>query len=386
VVVVPDPADAEGVVSGLARAGLSPDGFALVCAAHEFTLVAASVVGVLGGAAALPVAVAVALRDKFVQKARVRAAGVVTAACEVAAAPGAVKDAVDRLGGYPVVVKPTSGAGALDTVCLASADCAEEWAAGAAAVPWLVERYVSGAEVHIDGVVRDGGVLFVSASRYLANLIELHGSRALVGSVVVHPDVEPDLYARAAELARAVLPALGHADGVFHLEAFEQPDGSLVFGECAGRVGGGRVDHMVERMFGVDLHQQWVTATLGVPPDPVPKTPHAGSFGWVHLSAPPGRIRALPGRETILGRDGVLEVEVRAKPGDVIPARRPDSRTRAVRALVAGRDAAEVGDRIAALQAWFHGSVETVAGGRGETEDSGETEDRGETGGRSQRS
>ncbi len=361
-VVVPDPADVEGVVSGLARAGLSPGDFALICAAHEFTMVAAATLAVLGGTtASLPVPVAVALRDKFVQKTRVRAVGVPTADFEVADAPGAVKEAVDRLGGFPVIVKPTAGAGALDTTRLDCAARAEEWAAGAAAVPWLVESYVSGAEVHIDGVVRDGSVHFLSAARYLTNLIELHDGAAVVGSVVIHPDAEPQLYARAADLTRTALPALGHTDGVFHLEAFEQPDGTLVFGECAGRVGGGRVDHMIERMFGIDLHQQWVTAALKLPADPVPRTVQPGSFGWVHLAAPAGRIRSMPGREALLGQAGVVEVEVRAKPGDVVPERRPDSRTRAARALVAGRDAAEVRDRITALQAWFAASVEVAS-------------------------
>lgn len=366
-VVVPDPADVEGVVSGLARAGLAPGDFSLVCSAHEFTLVAASVVAVLGGAASLPVPVAVALRDKYVQKARLRDAGVAVADFATADSPLAVAGVADRLGGYPVVVKPIAGAGALHTVRLDSAAEAEKWADRAAVLPWLVERYVSGAEVHIDGFVRAGEVGFVSVARYLTNLIELHEGEALVGSVAVRPGEEPGLYARAGDLVRASLRALGHTDGVFHLEAFEQEDGSLVFGECGGRVGGGRVDHMVERTFGVDLHQQWVTSVLQVPADPVPQTSETGSYGWVHLSAPPGRVLSVPGREEVLGREGVVEVELRAKAGDVVSARRPDSRTRAARALVTGRDVGEVRDRIAALEKWFRARVEVERGGDGDS-------------------
>jgi formate-dependent phosphoribosylglycinamide formyltransferase (GAR transformylase) len=61
-----------------------------------------------------------------------------------------------------------------------------------------------------------------------------------VGTVLLEPSGHADLYAQAQDLVSRALAALGHTNGVFHLEAFRQGD-RLVFSECAGRTSGGMV-------------------------------------------------------------------------------------------------------------------------------------------------
>ncbi|WP_217239810.1 acetyl-CoA carboxylase biotin carboxylase subunit family protein, partial [Streptomyces sp. AC555_RSS877] len=259
----------------------------------EFTVVAAAVVGALGGARALPVPVAIALRDKQKQKNLIRAAGLPTARSATADTAADITDTALKVGGYPIVVKPLAGAGARDTVRLSSANEAATWANGQPHTgPWLVEEFITGAEYHVDGVIRNGQLLTCAVSRYLHNLIDVHDG-ALVGSVCLTPDEHPDLYRTAEHLTTHALAALNHTDGVFHLEAFRQPDNTLIFGECAGRVGGGRIDQVVRHSFGTDLHDHWAAAALNTPAPPKHPT-EGGTLGFVHLTAQAGVIESMP--------------------------------------------------------------------------------------------
>ncbi|MGW1604841.1 ATP-grasp domain-containing protein [Streptomyces eurythermus] len=282
-VVVTDSADTQAVLAGLARSGHAPHDYAAVAPSQETRVVAAAVLGALGGAAAPPLDSALALRDKAVQKRLIRAAGIPTAASAVAASAVDVPLVPLR---FPVVVKSPGGQASLGTERLDSRAHARTWTYRAAHDgPWQVEEFVPGAEVHLDGVVRGGELTALAVSRYLGNVFTTHNG-APMGSVVTDPRRAPDLYRHGRSLTARALAALGHRDGVFHLKAFEQPDGSLVFGECAGRVAGGRIDEVVRRKLGVDLHQQWAAALLARPAPP-PRTPAATTPSASSASPPP---------------------------------------------------------------------------------------------------
>ncbi|MFE2141527.1 hypothetical protein ACFXA3_07175 [Streptomyces sp. NPDC059456] len=366
VVVAGSVTDAAEVVAALARAEVRLPADAVVCSADEFPLVTASVAAEALGCRSWPVSRALALRDKYVQKQLVRAAG-------IPVAEAATVDGLDELArvpfGPPYVVKPFDGAGARQTAVvrtdadIAAASLRED--AGSRG-PWLVESFVEGAELHLDGVVRDGIVQLLSVSRYLNNIMDFR-TGGLVGSAVLDAAAHPQLHAAAADITTRSLHALGHRDGVFHLELFEQA-GGLVFGECAGRVGGGRVDTVVRLKFGVDLHDEWARAVLGTPSAVASAEQDERSFGWVHLPAVPGRITAMPTADEIRSRPGVELVELKLAVGDTVTDVLKDSNARSGRAVVSGRDAAEVAERLVDLTQWFRGRVVTgpAAAGRPE--------------------
>ncbi|MGW4562796.1 ATP-grasp domain-containing protein [Streptomyces sp. NPDC004561] len=363
VVPVADPADLESVLAGLDRARLTPSSFDVVCSAGEFEMVTASALGELAGRAVLPLGTAVALRDKYVQKRRVQEAGLPVTDCRVVEGLAA---AVGRSDGFPCVVKPLAGAGTMDTHRVDTAAALTELVASPGTAGdglWLVERFVSGTELHVDGVVRDGRVLGLGVSRYLHNLIEFQ-TGALVGSFTLDPAGHAGLYAAAHRLTGAVLDALDHRDGVFHLEMFHQADGGLVFSECAGRVGGGKIAAMLDRQFGIDLHDEWARSVLSLPSALADSGPAAGasggSHGFIHLMAPAGHVRHVPAREELLARPGVVATEVDLVAGQVAREVCATSQ-RAARAVVRGADAAETEARLRALAAWFATAVTTTS-------------------------
>jgi hypothetical protein len=359
VVVVPDPERVDDVVAGLLRASIDVRGFTRVCTEHEQAMVQTAVIAEAYGRPGLAVRTAVAVRDKFVQKRLVREAGIPVARCRTV-------DGVEELGEHPppFVVKPLDGAGTRLTYAVPDvaslARAARDITASGETGPWLVEEFMSGSELHVDGVVRDGTVTFFAVSRYLQNIISIqHG--AGMGSVVVDPDRHPDLYERAHRLASASLEALGHVDGVFHLEAFEDGD-TLAFSECAGRIAGGLLWETIIIKFGVDLYDEWARTVLGRPCGIAVdrRTDHL-SYGWVHLKAPAGRVRSIPSPEELRARPGVVQAQVSFRPGDTIPDLSLASHLRAARVLMTGETEDSVADKLRSFSRWFRDQVSVAA-------------------------
>ncbi|SNX88547.1 phosphoribosylaminoimidazole carboxylase (NCAIR synthetase) [Streptomyces sp. TLI_55] len=349
-VVVGDMTSPEDVLSGLAREGHRLDSFDAVLSMREFSVVCAGVLAELGRVCGMPVHTAVALRDKYVQKRLVRAAGLPTADSRVADRAADLLDEQEAAPSFPLVLKPLAGAGSRDTHLTHTAADLATLLPTLGTGPWLAEEFVPGRELHMDGIVREGRIVFFSVSRYLDNVIDIkHGG--VVGSVALHPGAHAALHAEARELATGALAALGLRDGIFHLEAFEQPDG-LVFSECGGRVGGGAVRECVKAGLGIDLLDEWARAVLDLPAG----TPRqsAQSYGWIHLTGPADGPLRVPDRAELLARPGCADAGIDHRPGDgPLPEPSRSSNIRLGWALMTGADEDEVARRLREVFDWF---------------------------------
>ncbi len=179
IVAVHDATRIEDVVQGLTRASVDVRDFDFVCTEHEEAIVPASVLAAAYGRPGLPVPTAVALRDKCVQKRLVRTAGIPVAQCETVLKAETLRA---RAASAPFVIKPLDGAGAQLTYAVQdqrSLDNAlRSIASSGRHGPWLVEEFINGTELHLDGVVRSGMISFLSVSRYLQNIISIRSGGA----------------------------------------------------------------------------------------------------------------------------------------------------------------------------------------------------------------
>ncbi|MER5968937.1 ATP-grasp domain-containing protein [Streptomyces sp. NPDC002055] len=356
VLVVPDPTNTEGVLAALARNNLFTSDFAAVCSGLEFCLTSAAVISDLGGSGSAATRRTLAMRDKAVQKSRVRDAGVPTARCAVVDDLDAVPAAVN----FPSVLKPLDGGGARNTFLINGPESLQtslESAAQSGSGPWLVEEFIPGQEFQVDGLIRGGEIKVLSISRYLQNLIEVHNG-GLVAHIALPPAECPDLYADTRAVVESSLKALECEDGVFHLEVFVE-EGRVVFGECAARVGGGRTDDVVERAFGVGLRDEWARLVLGRPTEVVAEPVHSEGvvFGGMNLPAPQGLVRSVPTAAEVLARPGVVHAEIDTRAGAVMPDVTVASHLRAGLAVVSGADVRETEARMRGLADWFASSV-----------------------------
>lgn len=361
--VTEDAGSAERVLATLMRAGSADAGYMAVCGCQETTVVSAAIVGALLGVEAMPVATSVALRDKFIQKQLVREAGLRVTDFRVVEDARGLTD-IEWAG--DVVIKPISGAGTVDThrVSLKGELPVTDWEAG----PLLVERFVEGREIQIDGIVRRGKVTWLGVSEYLSNVIDIQRG-GLVGNVALRPSRNRGIYSEAEGLASTALRGIGHQDGVFHMEVFRQLDG-LIFSECAGRISGGGVAETLQLMFDVDLYSEWGRAIIGMRPDAGPGPAEKEVYGTVRLGMAQGVVLAMPDRDTILGIPGVVRVELSIGVGDTMGDQASDSAIKCGSAVVVGGSEAEVADKLESLARWFVAQCRVDGTESGRTESS----------------
>ncbi|BAG22121.1 MULTISPECIES: ATP-grasp domain-containing protein [Streptomyces] len=186
------------------------------------------------------------------------------------------------------VLKPRSGASSEGVVVLETARAAlSAYRRLPDPAAYQLEEYVEGDILHLDGLMRDGRFLELSASRYVNKPVEYADGTPL-GS---HQTALTEAH-RA--LAREVALALGIEDGCVHLEAFHTADDELVFLEVANRVGGAGVVTAHERRHGVHLPSHEIAVRLGLEPPPT-SAPSGRYHGWLafpghHLPAGPAEI------------------------------------------------------------------------------------------------
>lgn len=353
VIVVGDVTSTEDVIAALTREGRTVEEFDRICSAREKTVLTAALVAGIQGNGALPPTTAVALRDKPHQKNVVRAAGIPVAEHWVINDIRELKEFATRL---PVVLKPLNGVAAVNTFRIRSESDIEDRVDEALSMglmgPWLVESWVDGAEMEVDGVVRGGEIKFFAVSPYLENNIFVRDG-APIGVVTLMPRLHSKLYERAGDLVQRCVTALDFRDGVFHIELFETSEG-LIFSECGGRPGGGMIYASIGKMFGVDIFEEWAHSVLGtasvsaiglMEPDRV--------YGWANLSAPAGRVIEMPGRQEILDQEDVAMVQMKVRVGDLMGDVTQGTNQRAGRVVVYGPDADAVDRRLRSLVRWF---------------------------------
>lgn len=299
-----------------------------------------------------------AFSSKYAMKQQMHRAGLPVT--DFRLAPGL--DQVAEVGaaiGWPVVVKPMVGGGAMDVCVFHSAEQVEEFAASpdAAAIrvlpcPLVVEKYVElRGEYHCDGVVQAGEVVFAASSRYFAPVL---GHGALFGSMTF-PEGGP-LRARMEELHTQAVDALGLTDGVTHMEFLDTDDG-LIVGEIACRPAGGGIPHALALHCGVDVWEASLQLALGLDPK-ADRGPEQGVTAHCYLPLRPGRIVSMTGPDELRALPFVIDVMMLRQVGDVIPERLTSA---AASALVFLRTPSteEAEEAVARVYEAFHIEIET---------------------------
>ncbi|QMU78318.1 ATP-grasp domain-containing protein [Streptacidiphilus sp. PB12-B1b] len=336
-------ADLDALLLALEEVGVRPGGVDAVVTLKEFAVVPAALLGAVLGARALDPDVALRCRDKALQKAAWRRAGIPTAnwavVPDVQGHPEAAAEAVRARGmAPPFIVKPLASAGTVgvravnDETSLPEAvrDILRE---RPTTRRLLVEERNEGDEWHFDGLIRHGSVEAVLVSRYLAPLIETKNGHP-TATASFPPGAEPELYAEARHFAADALRALGLTDCVFHLEVFGGP-GRFVAGELAARPGGGWIQTLVGKVLGIDIWAAAVRAATGEETE-IPE-PADRAFGYTHLPPMAGCLSRLVPSD-IASIPGVVDVLLRIPAGAVMPDMAHSSRVKLGMALVEAED------------------------------------------------
>jgi formate-dependent phosphoribosylglycinamide formyltransferase (GAR transformylase) len=243
-------------------------------------------------------------RDKPSMKEALRAAGVPTAASTAADTAEQVLAFADAVG-FPVILKPRSGAGAQDTTRV---DNHTELAAALGAFAGqgtqsiAVEEFVEGHEGFYDTLSVDGRPALDFVSHYFPNVLDAMRTRWISPQFIStnRVDSEGD-YVQLREMGQRVNEALGIGTTATHMEWFFGPKG-LRFSEIGCRPPGVGAWDLYSAGNDIDVYREWANAIV-----------HG------HVGARPSRrfatgiVALRPDRDgQITGYSGVDEVQARS--------------------------------------------------------------------------
>ncbi|MCA9648658.1 MAG: ATP-grasp domain-containing protein [Myxococcales bacterium] len=242
-------------------------------------------------------------RDKPVMKARLMAAGVRVPHFGRSHTVAGVLEAAAEIG-YPVVIKPVSGAGTRDTWRVDDEAQARAKLETMKHVPEVsIEEFIEGDEFTYDGIAIDGQPVLESITQYHPPpLIARNEQWVSPAQVTLRDPYLPDLRC-GIELGRQALTALRMGTGFFHMEWFRTRRGEAVFGEIGCRSGGGRLMDALNFANDIDVFREWARAVCWHAFEAVPQRRYHVAAVFKRAQGQ-GRITRIEGLDAVRQRAG----------------------------------------------------------------------------------
>jgi formate-dependent phosphoribosylglycinamide formyltransferase (GAR transformylase) len=252
-------------------------------------------------------------RDKPSMKEVLRAAGVPTAA---SAAVHSVDEAFDfaNATGFPLILKPRSGAGALGTTRVDSMQQLQE------ALPTFgqydsiaIEEFVEGHEGFYDTIAIDGHVAHDWITHYYPNVLEAMRHRWISPQFITTNRIaDSSFYAEVREMGARVIEALGIGTSATHMEWFYGPKG-LRFSEIGCRPPGVGAWDLYSAANEVDVYREWAHAIVqGTTERPLSRAYSAGIIAL--RPSQDGQIQGYSGLDEIQQRYGEWVIDAHLPP------------------------------------------------------------------------
>ena len=201
-------------------------------------------------------------RDKQLMKERVAAAGLRAPRSRRVRTESETRAAAEEIG-YPLILKPISGAGSADTYKCESKqelDAAILKMRGVAEAS--CEEYIIGEEFTFDTVSIKGTPAYENVAQYLPKPLEMRTLEWVSPVIITVRDMAQPKLAGGIALGRKVLRALDMGDGFTHMEWFLTPKGEAIFGEIACRPGGAHIVDQMNYTGDIDLFREWARVAV----------------------------------------------------------------------------------------------------------------------------
>jgi biotin carboxylase len=199
-------------------------------------------------------------RDKQLMKERVAAAGLRVPRSARVRSGAEAREAAARLG-YPLVLKPISGAGSADTYEVGSAQELEQVLGRTQHVREAsLEEFIDGEEFTFDTVCIAGKPAFINVAQYLPKPLVARTNEWISPVITTVRRLDQPALRDGLLLGERVLGALGMGSGFTHMEWFKKPSGEVVFGEIGCRPGGAHLVDQMNYTCDIDLFREWARA------------------------------------------------------------------------------------------------------------------------------
>ena len=227
----------------------------------EAHIMAAASVREAAGIPGTSVRTAYLCRDKPAMKEALRKAGIPCAASTRANDPDTIREFAQQLG-YPLIIKPPSGAGAAGIWKVGNAQDLENIiieAGIADGVEVAIEEFIEGHEGYLDTLTIEGEIVHEFITHYYPNVLEAMRERWISPQMVTTNRIEAEGYSEVRQMARDVNRVLGIGTSATHMEWFTGPKG-LKFSEIGCRPPGVGQWDVYNAANEFDIYLEWAFA------------------------------------------------------------------------------------------------------------------------------
>lgn len=261
------------------------------------------------GVEGMSVDAATNFRDKARMKTLLRGAGLPCARHRLA---GSMDDALAfaEATGFPLVVKPQAGAGAISTFRLdRMSDLLAALAGSPPTIdaPVLLEEFVVGEEHSFETVSIDGKAIWHSWTHYHPTPLTVLENPWIQWSVVLPREADDPRLDDIRTAARRALNVLGMQTGISHMEWFRRRDGTIAISEVAARPPGAQITTLMSLAHEFDVIQEWGRAMV-FGEFRIPGRKYAAGVAFLRGQGN-GRVVAVQGVEQVRGELGDMIVE-----------------------------------------------------------------------------
>lgn len=205
---------------------------------------------------------ALRFRNKDLMKQALAAGGVRVPRHEVATSAVDVWAGAEKIG-YPLIIKPISGAGSMDTFrCDDKDDVANAIAQLGHIAEVDIEEFIDGEEYTFDTICAGGETKYFHIAYYKPRPLVARTNEWISPQTLSYRDVDDPKLAGGRAMGEHVLRTLGYDTGFTHMEWYRKADGEAVFGEVAARPPGARTVDLMNFASDVDLFTGWAEAEI----------------------------------------------------------------------------------------------------------------------------
>lgn len=250
-------------------------------------------------------------RDKSRMKNVLREAGVPCARHRLAHGEDEARDFVKEVG-FPVVLKPPAGAGALGTFRVDDEGAfgeALKISAPAPQQPVLIEEFITGEEHSLETISVGGRAVWHSLTHYYPTPLEVLRNPWIQWCLLLPREIDGPQYDDIRGAGARALEALGMDTGLSHMEWFRRGDGSVAISEVGARPPGAQITTLVSRAHDIDFLHAWARVMVYGEFEP-PERRYAAGAAYLRGQGR-GRVVAIHGLEQAGRELGELVTDVK---------------------------------------------------------------------------
>ena len=203
--------------------------------------------------------------DKSLLKSTLRSAGIQTPPDRLVTS---ISDAIRfiSVAGFPIMLKPLSGSGALATLLIHTAadlEHALRLMQPSAARPVLAEAYLHGQELCLDTITLNSEPQLYSICCYYPSILEALDHPEKQWTCIMPREIDDDLYTDFIEQGLDAVRALSVGNSFTHMEGFLDSDGRLLgFTDATLRPAGARIGPMLGFAYDIDPYRAWARVVV----------------------------------------------------------------------------------------------------------------------------